>query len=486
MHMSRFTAAGWETWDVSRPPLIRAGMPIVIDDDLLFEDRDGSLRPAVHVNRWLRELPLEGAPAVRTWENNAGCLSGWLTFLTERKVHPLGERQYLRAALSMYAEYRFTGPLKERWDHTTWNLHMGILAKFYRWARTEGLCDAVPFSYRSGKRVADGVLVDVQHNLAKLRQPRPHTTIKYLESDFAELFVRALAGLGPDGEPDRRYRRPREGARNSAMAKSVLSSGLRRQEFTYLTIYEVPPLPPSPTELPVLFPLGHALTKGEKARATWIHYAPLAELHQYIELDRAASAEGFRWRPPAKLGPPLMVEEPDWEGAHLNGERRSWRQLRPAERLCLIAPEGQSPLVGLQSTGKPFVDWSTTFRRTSVRIRERYDRRFPTTASHRLRHSMAMATLAQLIKGYYQQAAALVADTDDDAAMALYLTKSDPMLVLRDLLGHASVLSTEHYIARLDVTRIYRDAYKDVLTRRVSGAAAAEVEAEFGDDEEGF
>jgi integrase len=154
------------------------------------------------------------------------------------------------------------------------------------------------------------------------------------------------------------------------------------------------------------------------------------------------------------LGPALLVEDPDWEGARLNGERRSWRQLRPAERLCLVTPEGQSPLVGLQSMGKPFVDWSTAFRRTSVWIRQRYESRFPTTASHRLRHSMAMATLERLIKGFYRQAAALVTDAGDDAAMALYLLKSEPMLVLRDLLGHQSVLSTALYVARLDVTRI--------------------------------
>ncbi|MCY0925075.1 hypothetical protein OTB20_02420 [Streptomyces sp. H27-H1] len=47
------------------------------------------------------------------------------------------------------------------------------------------------------------------------------------------------------------------------------------------------------------------------------------------------------------------------------------------------------------------------------------------------------------MRGYYQQAARLVLDTDDDNAMALYLTKADPLLVLRDLLGHASVATTQ-------------------------------------------
>lgn len=267
------------------------------------------------------------------------------------------------------------------------------------------------------------------------------------------------------------------------MAGLVLSSGLRSKEFTHLTIYEVPPLPPRPTTLPVLFPLARAITKGEKDRTTWVHYERLAAMHQYIELDRAASAEGFKWRPPSKLGPPLLVEEPDWEGAHFNGVRRSWKKLRPAERLRLVTPEGQSPLVALQSTGEPFVDWATVFRRTSARIRERYEPRFPTVAPHRLRHSMAMHTLEGLMTGYYQRAAALVTETGDDAAMALYLLKHEPMLILRDLLGHWSVTSTELYIARLDVTRIFRDAYKDTAVG-ADLAAAAEVAAEFDDEDD--
>ncbi|TSB26604.1 site-specific integrase [Streptomyces benahoarensis] len=481
MQLINFSAAGWESWDVSRQPLIRDRMPVLVDDDLRFEDSPGAPRPALVANRWLRELPMNGAPAVRTWQNNAGCLRDWLRFLKDRGVDPLGDRHDLQAVLSMYAEYRFAGELENRWDMTTWNLHVGILSSFYRWARDEGWAVAVPFSYRAGKRMADGVLVEAERNLAKMRTPRPHTSIKYLERDFSELFVRVLAGLDPNGEPDRQYR-GREGARNSSMAGLVLSSGLRGQEFTYLTVHEVPPLPARPSPVPVLFPLAHAVTKGQKPRTSWISYEALADVHQYIELDRAASAEGFAWRPPSKLGKPLVVEEPDWEGAYLNGQRRSWRQLSPSERLRLVAVNGESPLVGLQSSGKPFIDYATVFRRTSARIRDRFDPRFPTVARHRLRHSMAMQTLEWLITGYYRRAAELVKGTGDDAAMALYLTKSDPMLVLRDLLGHQSVVSTEIYIARLDVTRLYGDAYRQV-TEESDPATVAAADAEFkGED----
>ena len=116
------------------------------------------------------------------------------------------------------------------------------------------------------------------------------------------------------------------------MAEFVLASGLRRQEFTHLTIYEVPALPRRCSLVPVLFPLSRAITKGSKARTTWVSYDALARMHQYINLDRAASAEGFVWQPPSRLGEALVVEAPDWEGATIDGHRRPWRNLTPAER----------------------------------------------------------------------------------------------------------------------------------------------------------
>jgi hypothetical protein len=76
-----------------------------------------------------------------------------------------------------------------------------------------------------------------------------------------------------------------------------------------------------------------------------------------------------------------------------------------------------------------------------------------------LRHSFAMHTLERLVRGYYQRAAKLVVDAGGDDALALYLTKADPLLVLRDLLGHASVTTTQAYLHLLDTQRIYRDAY---------------------------
>ncbi len=72
-------------------------------------------------------------------------------------------------------------------------------------------------------------------NLAVRRTPKPHVTVKYLEPDFAALFLDGLRGLGPGDS----YR-GRELVRNAAVGELALATGLRLQEFSYLLSYEVP------------------------------------------------------------------------------------------------------------------------------------------------------------------------------------------------------------------------------------------------------
>ena len=185
------------------------------------------------MNRWLRELPVSGAPSPNTWEAYARALRDWLAFLGERGVAAFDSRDRLRAVLSVYAEYRLAGPLAVRLAESSWNLHVTAVARFYEWTVDEGHATAVPFTYAWARRFVHGEARTVRRNLAKLREPKPATTIKYLEPDFAELFVQALEGLQPDGAPDPDFRGHDPG-RNATMARFVLASGLRRREFTYL------------------------------------------------------------------------------------------------------------------------------------------------------------------------------------------------------------------------------------------------------------
>jgi hypothetical protein len=120
--------------------------------------------------------------------------------------------------------------------------------------------------------------------------------------------------------------------RNAAVGDLALATGLRLQEFTYLLTWEIPPLPPEPTTVPIPFPVPSRITKGKKFRTPWTSYEALARVHDCLELDRAATAEGTCWRPPRRWGEPLMVTEPDARSGMINEVRRSWASLVAVER----------------------------------------------------------------------------------------------------------------------------------------------------------
>lgn len=445
--------------------MIPERMPVLIDGDLRFEDGAVEARPAVVVNGWLRGLPASGCPAPSSWVSYARVVKAWLEFLTEHGVGLFDTRERLQYALGKYAEHRATGPTSQRFAATTWGRHVSVLSLFYRWALEEGHAQAELFTYRLGRALFAGTGRQVRVNLAVRRQPRPHVTVKYLEPGFAALFLNALRGLGPDGRPDTGFR-GRELARNAGIGGLALSTGPRLKEFSSLLVHEVPALPAKRSAVPLPFPVPAAITKGGKFRTTWISHDALAAAHDYIELDRAATADGSSWRPPQRWGEPLLVTDPHARGGRINGARRRWDTLTPHERRRLVAPGGGSCVLAVKTGGGPFTAWSSVFERTANRIRARFEPRFPHVHPHRLRHSMAMHTLEYLVTGHYRRAAKLVTDAGADAALTLYLSRADPLLVLRDLLGHSTVLVTEKYLARLDTTRIYREAYE--------GAGAAE------------
>ena len=68
------------------------------------------------------------------------------------------------------------------------------------------------------------------------------------------------------------------------------------------------------------------------------------------------------------------------------------------------------------------------FSRASEGIRERFDPRFPHVNPHRLRHTMALATLERLVSGYYSRPRSGERHRRQPGD-GLYLTQADPLMV---------------------------------------------------------
>ena len=243
MQLTFFSRIGWQDWDVAAEPAIPDRMPLLVDDDLILEDA-GVPRPSVAANRWLRELPVSGAPSPGTWAKYARALRDWMTFLAALGIALFDTRDELKQALGAYAAHRASGPVEARWAATTWNQHISMLSVFYQWAVAEGLAGAVPFTYalahvrygdqvrragEPGAAAGPEAACDDQVPGGRLRGAVPQ------RAGGAEAGRDAGCGVpGPGAGPQRGDRRG-----------LALATGLRRREFTFLLVFEVPPAPPA-------------------------------------------------------------------------------------------------------------------------------------------------------------------------------------------------------------------------------------------------
>ena len=423
------------------------GLPFVLRGD-------GS--PDRVANRWLASLPTHGCRSPSTWRAYALNWAEWARFLRARGVAPLGATVEDVAAFYSVQRLDRGGAGVGR---ATWNRKVAALENFYRWAIDRGLTTSSPFVYRDARACgSDGVVRSVRRNLAKERAGRPHATLRWLEPERLAFFLRVgLGGLLPDGSEDPAFA-GRNAARNRAFGELLATSGLRAQEASFLLVCELPAAD-GPRDRLVALGVPGAIAKGGVPRRTIVSTAALRMIQSYVRIERPAMAGG--WSPAGAL----RVRDANVDGARIEGRFARWATVDIHMRARLIE-NGAALTWPLSSACAPMVDWSDVFARASERCRT-FDPAFPRVTPHTLRHTFAVQTLRRLVS----QTVRRVREHQDDPALdvlAGYWRVHDPLLALRDLLGHASVTTTQVYLHAIDPTRLLASVDEDLEACRAA------------------
>lgn len=437
-------------------PLLE-GQPFVLDE---------AFRPVRPLNAWLAALPSRGCHSPATWSGYADDLIAWTRFLDQRGVDLLDSTQVLASQVAAYRELRLqgdpgTGAELGLLGASAWNRSLSAMENFYSWAVETGLTPAKPFRYKTMRvqRGTRGPRGTVEVNLARAKDGSATATVRSLASDWADMFVDVgMGGRLPSGPPDPAFR-GRSEVRNRALAALVRTSGLRRAEFTNLLVWEVPKANGAQAEFAGLS-VPRPIAKGAKSRSTWASNAALELVADYVGLERALATSSSTWRPTE----PLIVQEPDQHSGVVNGKRVQWSRLSIRQRRRLVGPDGGSALLFVRSTGAPLDDdsWREVFMRATARC-QRFDERFPRVTPHMLRHTFALETLDLLTRQALSRAQRLARVSGADPMLMAILRRNDPLLILRDMLGHESVKTTEVYLKAQDPTSLLTDAELAVL-----------------------
>jgi hypothetical protein len=228
---------------------------------------------------------------------------------------------------------------------------------------------------------------------------------------------------------------------------------LRLSEQTSMSLFELPErtggLGSARTWLPA------AIAKCSSARNIYIPASVLADVWDYVELERAqavteARAKGLYER----MRDPLVVEDRRRPLVVIGGRRLGVDKLDAAERrrLLIRTGDGLEPAAlwlsesGLSSMPsgwqQAFKDANERCARHGVRIR---------CHPHMLRHSFAVITLEQLWRGHIQELAAMVPAQRQTYQMVF----GDPLNWVRMRLGHRSVQTTQIYLHTLQELELH-------------------------------
>jgi integrase len=352
-------------------------------------------------------------------------------------------RDATREDRSAYKKWRLFDPNGPGVGHSTWDREVASANAFYRWADEEGYVERNPIVQRV-ETYRD------RHGRRSTREVPRETSNRGPRNDIAWFTPRmyrtwrdvGVLGRLPDGGDDRSFR-GRWASRNGTFTDFMVRTGLRIAEQTSLSVFELPEYAPGLTNFRTRLPT--KIAKGGSGRVVYVPGTTLADVWDYIELERAdavayARSRGLYDRIPDRL----VVEDRTRPVVHDRGRLRKVGDLGHEARRVLFVrtADGLEPAaIWLNQYGLPgrVAGWESMFdganarcARVGVGLRAH---------PHLLRHSMAVITLEQLWRGHLE-----VLGAQNEAQRRTYqMIYGDPLRWVQMRLGHASMTSTLRY-----------------------------------------
>jgi site-specific recombinase XerD len=419
------------------------GQPFVLGPDGGYD---------VALNRFFRELGGWGVPAANSVQAYARDVMLFARFLhTSRGGKTIWECD--GADLRAYKAVRLHGGGDQQISVATWRRSIAALDKWARWAVHEGLLAVEPFRYLDKTVTTPQGLRQVRVNALQEPQGQGEPIRFVAFADYLLWRDVGLRGQLPDGQPDPSWR-GRHGERNAIFADLLIHTGVRLGEAASLLVGELPPR--SGGHGAGQLRLSGAVTKRGKARTVFVNRRTLADLHDYIAIERdelvarVRRAGGY-----APAGQTVLVSRAGAGGVRLaEGGTLAYSRIGAGQRERLMTVTGNGELGGplslwLGRDGTPLhaSTWQSAFGRANQRC-ARFDLDIR-VSPHTLRHSFAVHMLGLLLR---QTVRALGAQTDGrlTGPQVKRLLIGNPMRKLQLLLGHSQESTVYTYLDVLD------------------------------------
>lgn len=345
------------------------------------------------------------------------------------------------------------------------NRELAAISLLYRWAAhpSRGYVAYDPIE-RETLTLPEGRNVDA-------RSVRSKNVVRERVRWLTPRTVRLWREIGIEGYTIDRLRddgfKGRTVSRNKAMVELLYGSGLRITEASSLLLPELPPSEPHGSFAEAQ--LSAAIAKGGFGRTWYLLNESSALTASYIATSRRAAIEGARRRGVYESLPIIEVSDVEitphqvrykfggkWHDHHNVG-------IETRKRLFIDNGNGPEPLwLWLNEAGTPIVkdSWTDVFDAANHRVAQifkaarnsgRLDRNAgaPRLSPHSLRHSFALYMLIALHWSIDQRRGTHhVTDYNEERYREAWE-------MVRDLLGHASVVTTQNcYLAPLNGIRL--------------------------------